>query len=359
MSNNVLRQRFKAVVNNTSEPSMRRYLEEAYRCFMAKAFTSMVVMLWNAVAYYLRQVVKSINFGFFEYHYKTLHREEPPEDPIQINDNRFIQACERAGILSNVIQTLDRLRIYRNKCAHPTGIFVSMDEALELIKSVVNVISLRIEDQRLTKLPALREFARITNERDGEAIAQWVHEDLCPQLAHDLLTMFEREDKESDVSGIIGLWRGLWNRLDAETQQRLWDRLERIVQNTLSDVDNALRTPEQLVRLFIWPAPDAECPPRDRIGELFVNWLEGLAQSGQFRDIDGELAYGLRAHLPISLRDRLDDLLVTWLEGLAQSATFGVEHMEFARRFRRQDLPTPLRERLQAVFQEMMRRYAE
>ncbi len=43
---------------------MRRYLEESYRCFVAEAFTSMVVMLWNAVAYYLRQVVKSINFGF-------------------------------------------------------------------------------------------------------------------------------------------------------------------------------------------------------------------------------------------------------------------------------------------------------
>jgi hypothetical protein len=359
MSNNVLRQRFNAVVNNTSEPSMRRYLEEAYRCFVAEAFTSMVVMLWNAVAYYLRRVVKSINVGFFEYNYETLYGEKPPEDLIKINDNRFIRACESAGILGDVIPILDRLRRCRNECAHPTGIFVSMHEALELIESLINVISLRIEDQRLTKLPALKEFARITNERDGEAIAQWVHEGLCPQLAHDLLTMFEREDKESDVSGIIGLWRGLWNRLDAETQQRLWDRIERIVQNTLSDVDNALRTPEQLVRLIVWPAPDAECPPRDRIGELFVDWLEGLAQSGQFRYVDGELAYGLRAHLPIYLRDRLDELLVTWLEGLAQSATFGVEHMEFARRFRRQDLSTPRRERLQAAFQEMVRRYAE
>ncbi len=70
-----------------------------------------------------------------------------------------------------------------------------MHEALELIESMFNVIARRIEDQRLTKLDVLKKFATITNERDGEAIAQWVREDLCPQLAHDLLTKFEGEDK--------------------------------------------------------------------------------------------------------------------------------------------------------------------
>ncbi|PMB33864.1 hypothetical protein CEN47_09905 [Fischerella thermalis CCMEE 5319] len=111
------------------------------------------------------------------------------------------------------------------------------------------------------------------------------------------------------MSGIIGLWRGLWNRVDEVTQQRLWCRIEKIVQNTLSDVDNALRTTEELVRLIVWPAPDAECSPRDRIGELFVVWLEGLVQSGQFRAVDMDLARGLRQYLPPSLCKRLQAAL--------------------------------------------------
>jgi hypothetical protein len=171
------------------------------------------------------------------------------------------------------------------------------------------VISRRLADERLTDPAILREFARTASESDGEAIALWVQEDLCPQLAHDLLTIFERDDEVTNVSGVIGLWQGLWNRVDEATHQRLWNRIERIVQNTLSDVDPALRTPEELVRLIVWPAPNVECPPRDRIGGLFVTWLEGLAQSGQCRAVDMDLARELRQYLPSSLRERLQAAL--------------------------------------------------
>jgi hypothetical protein len=63
------------------------------------------------------------------------------------------------------------------------------------------------------------------------------------------------------------------------------------------------------VRLIVWPAPDAECPPRDRIGELFVTWLEGLVQSGQFKAEDMDLARELRQYLPSYLRERLNYVL--------------------------------------------------
>ena len=309
MPDEALRQRFEAVVNSAAEPLVRQYLEEAYRCFVAEAFNGAMVMTWNAVAYYLRQVVKAISVGLFRHSYKVLHEKEAPEDLALINDNLFMQACNRAGILCDVIPDLDRLRERRNDCAHPSGIFVSVDEALELAESIGHVVSRRVAEERLTNPAILREFARTASELGGEAIARWVQEDLCPQLAHDLLTIFERNDEVTNGSGIIGLWRELWNRVDEATQQRLWDRIERIVQNMLCDVDRALRTPEELVRLIVWPAPDAECPPRDRIGELFVTWLEGLAQSGQFRAVDMDLARGLRQYLPPSLRERLQAAL--------------------------------------------------
>jgi len=309
MPDEALRQRFEAVINSATEPSVRQYLEEAYRCFVAEAFNGAIVMTWNAAAYYLRQVVEAISVAFFQYNYKVLHNQNPPDELWRINDNPFMQACHRAGILSDVIPVLDHPRDCRNRCAHPSGVFVSANEALELAESIGHVVSHRVAKERLTAPAILREFARTASEPDGEAIAQWVQEALRPQLAHDLLTIFERNDDVTDVSGIIGLWRGLWNRVDEATQQRLWDRIERIAQNTLSDVDNALRTPEELVRLIVWPATDAECSPRDRIGELFVTWLEGLAQSGQFRAVDMDLARGLRQYLPPSLHERLQSAL--------------------------------------------------
>jgi len=309
MPDEALRQRFEAVVNSATEPLVRQYLEEAYRCFVAEAFNGAVVMTWNGVAYYFRKLVEAISVAFFQYHYKVLHNQNPPDELWRINDNPFMQACHRAGILSDVIPDLHPLRERRKDCAHPSGIFVSVDEALELAESIGHVVSRRVAEERLTNPAILREFARTASELGGEAIARWVQEDLCPQLAHDLLTIFERNDEVTDVSGIIGLWRELWNRVDEATQQRLWDRIERIVQNTLRDVDRALRTPEELVRLIVWPALDAECPPRDRIGELFVTWLEGLAQSGQFRAVDMDLARGLRQYLPPSLRERLQSAL--------------------------------------------------
>lgn len=308
MPNEVLQQRFEAVVKSAAEPLVRRYLEEAYRCFVAEAYNGAVVMTWNAVACYLRQVVEEIGVSFFQYNYCKVHHEEPPDESLSINDNRFMQACARAGILRDVMQELHRLRNRRNDCAHPSGIFASADEALELAESISNVVSHRGTDVRLTEPSILQEFAR-TAVNETEPIARWVQENLCAQLAHDLLTILELDDDVNDVSGIMGLWRGLWNRVDEATQQRLWNRIERIVQSMLSDVDNALRTPEELVRLIVWPIPDADCSPIDRIGELFVAWLEGLAQSGQFRAVDMELARELRRYLPASLRDRLQAAL--------------------------------------------------
>lgn len=318
MPDEALQERFQRVVQSACEEMVRRYLEEAYRCFAAEAYNGAVVMTWNAVAYYLRQVAEAISVALFKHNYKILQGQDPPPELWRINDNLFIQACKRMGVLSDVIDRLNDLRDCRNKCAHPAGIFASPDETLELVESIRNVISRQVTDERLIDPAIVREFAQVCPEQEGETIAPWVREDLCPQLAHDLLTMFERNDEIKDVLGIIGLWRGLWNRLDGATQQRLWARVERIVQAILQETEAALRTPEEAVRLIVWPNPDDEHPSRDRISQLFVEWLERLARSGEFRESDMALARELR-----------------------------------------QCLPAPLRERLQAALQEMTRRYTE
>lgn len=286
---------------------VRRYLEEAYRCFVGEAYNGAVVMTWNAAAYYLRQVVDTVSVALFRYNYTVLHGQAPHAELWRVNDNLFIQTCERAGILCDVIPELDRLRDRRNDCAHPSGVFVSEDEVVELAESVRHVLSRHARDERLTNPASLREFVRVASYQDARVLADWVREDLCSQLAHDLLTIFKREDR--DISGVIGLWRGLWNRVDDSTRQRLWDRIEGMVPAVLTGDENTPRTPEELVRMIVWPNPGDEHPARDRVGLLFVEWFEQLAQSGEFTAADMELAKTLRQHLPVPLYERLQAAL--------------------------------------------------
>lgn len=304
-----LQQRFEAIVQGAAEPLARRYLEEAYRCFCAEAYNGAVVMAWNAVAFHLRRVVEEVGEAYFRHNYKILHGQEPSDDLRRINDNLFIQACARAGILQDAIPGLEPLRNRRNDCAHPTGIFVTLDEIIDLVESIGNIVSRQVVNERLTNIAILREFARVAGEQDGKTIAAWVQENLCPQLMHDLLAIFERDDEVRDVSGIIGLWRGLWNRVDDLTRQRLWDRIERIVRAVLHEADRSLRTPEEWVKLIVWPNPGDEHPSRDCVGQLFVEWIEQRAQSGEFAAADMGLAYDLLRHLPPSLCERLGAVL--------------------------------------------------
>jgi hypothetical protein len=200
---------------------------------------------------------------------------------------------------------LDRLRNCRNDCAHPTGIFITPEEAMELAESIGSVVSRQVINERLMDGAIWREFARVTGEPEGRAIAPWVQDALCPQLMHDLLTIFERNDEVDDISGIVGLWQGMWGRVDDLTRQRLWDRLEKGVRNTLDEQEKALRSPEDWVRWIVWPDPGDTHPSRDRIGQMLTEWIEQRAQSGEFTVADMELARKLREYLPAPLCDRL------------------------------------------------------
>jgi len=310
MPDETLRRRFEVVVQSANEPMVRQYLEEAYRCFVSEAYNGTVVMTWNAVAYYLRQVIEAISVALFEHNYTILHKQKPPVELWRINDNLFIQTCRRMGVLCDVIGCLDRLRDRRNDCAHPSGIFVSPDETVELAESVRAVVARQVMDERLTDIAILQKFVWTVSEQNGTAIARWVQDTLCPQLAHNLLKIFSSNDEVEDVSGIVGLWRELWNRLDDPIKQRLWDRIERTVQTMLQEGEEAtLRTPEELVRFIVWPHPDDEHQSRDRIGQMLVEWLERLAQSGEFREVDMALARRLRQHMPAFLSERFHAVL--------------------------------------------------
>lgn len=304
---------FDAVVKSTREDTVCRYLEEARRCFAAEAYNGAVVMTWNAVACYLRQVVEAIGVALFRYNYYAMQAEEPPIELWRINDSLMIQTCKRMGILPGVLQGLDDLRIFRNSCAHPTGVFASDKEAVEFVENIYGCVSRSVNDERLAGIAVVLEFIKMTGEQDGKAIARWVKEDLRLQLAHDLLTIYLSDDADiEDASGIIGLWRELWSEIEDLRKGSLWNRLESAVREVLEAAANeelTPRTPEELIQLIVWPRPDAMCEPRDRIGALYVEWFESRVQRNILRGADMDLARNLRHDLPDSFRNRLQIVL--------------------------------------------------
>jgi hypothetical protein len=77
--------------------------------------------------------------------------KNPPDELLRINDGRFMEVCKRSRHIARCCSSLDRLRDRRNDCAHPSGIFVSVDEALELAESISNVVSCRVVEDAFDK----------------------------------------------------------------------------------------------------------------------------------------------------------------------------------------------------------------
>lgn len=308
MSDEAMLQRLEAIVHCAQEPLVCRYMKEALNCFSAEAHNGAVIMTWNAAICYIRKLVEDIGIDLFIHDINN--KDNQPLELSRINDSKFLHACKHTGLLQEAIVRLDRLRNRRNDCAHPSGFFISADETVNLIESISDVICHKISDERLKEIGIVKEYIKKVDIQEGERIASWLHEDLYPQLAYDLLTMFISNDDIKNVSGIIGLWHKLWSRLDDAQQRRLWNRLEQSVQAVLEDeTGNTLRTPEQFAQLICWPSTDDEHKVRDRIGILYIEWFKKIVQEDTVRSADLELARQLRQYLPVPLRESLQSIL--------------------------------------------------
>ncbi len=320
IQNEDLVQRFKTIVQSAFEPVVRKYIEEALRCFSARAYNGAIVMIWNATIYYLHQVVETISFALFEHSYQILHGKRPPNELRHINDSLFVQTYQGIGLLQEeAADRVNKLRDCRNYCAHPTGRFFSADKVMELSEIAYEFISRRITEECLCNIAVIKEFIKTANKQEGETLAPWIQSDLCLQLAHELLKIFLQDDEEvSDLSGIMGLWHQIWERLDNAQKGTLWDRLEQKVVPAILSEGISPYTPEDLTRLIVWPSPDEEHETRDKIGKLYVEWFEIKVQEDNFRSVDIDLARNLRQHLSAPLRERLQSVLQEMIRRFAE-----------------------------------------
>ena len=317
-------QELDAILNSVAEADVRRYLEEAQRCFSARASNAAVVMAWCGVILYFRRVVERFGFDFLAYQLWAIDisQEERLEDafnnwkcPIveqrwqRVNDRHLLEACKRMGLQVPERVQVD-FRIKRNALAHPDMEFVTPEEALELVRSGQGVYSQHVKNERLTDIDGFFAYAKQTT--DGAAVKQVVDhlnvtDDRTLQYAHRALDAFTKDEKTSQ-EGLVAFWGGLWDRFDERQKESLWRHIEQELQVVLDDPDS-LRTPEDMAQFIIWPDPRAEDRGRDRIAGMYVVWLEGRVSNNEFINADMGLARDLRLLLPDHWQERLQRVL--------------------------------------------------
>ncbi len=327
MPNTTLIQEFDAIVSSVAEDDVRRYLEEARKCFAAGANNATVVMAWCGVVLYFRRVVERISFDFLAYQLWALdisqERKEKPEyafnnwkRPIienkwqKVGDLQLLKACARVGIRVADQVRGSEFRIRRNALAHPGMEFVTPEEALDLVKSGQDVYSHSVRDERFGDIVNLFTYAKqTTDDQAVEQAARYLSapDDDILEYAHKVLNAFTGSE-DASVEGVTGLWKALWSRLDDGRKKSLWKQIERKLQAILDDPE-APRRPEDLARFVVWPDPFAEHKARDRIAEMYITWLEDRVSNDEIIDDDMVLARGLRQHLSGPLRERLQRVL--------------------------------------------------
>lgn len=324
MPDTTLLQEFDAIVDSAVEPDVRRYLEEARRCFGAGANNAAVIMAWCGIILYFRRVVERFGFDFLAYQRWVIDISEEtcPEDAFNnwkssiiqkqwrgVSDHQLLEACERMQ-LDMPGEVKSEFRVKRNAFAHPDMEFAAPGEALELVRSGLEVYKRRVETAHLTYIVDLFAYAKQTT--DSAAVQQAVYclnasNNAVLECAHDVLDDFT-VDREASQEGLTALWEALWKRLDEGRKESLWKHIVRRLQDVLDDPDS-FRSPEELARFIPWPDPGTEHKGRDRIGEMYVAWLENRVSDDEFINADIGLARDLRQHLPEPWQERLQSAL--------------------------------------------------
>jgi len=307
--------RVECVVQSACEPNVRRYLDEAYKCFRAEAYNAAVVMAWCGVIAYFRLLVSQIGVPFLAYHYWALKRKNDHEsehgsfDQWQVDfnlkevpDRNLLEALQRMHLVE--VSNLAVLRQRRNSFAHPDNEFASEQEAVGLIETANVVCHRTVSRERISHLADVVGYAKATSDKlAAQRIGWWIEDTSCLELAHGVLTAY-LYDEEANVAGLLGLWYGLWWRLTEQQTASLWDRLECAVEDAVGNL-SILRSLYDLTDLVIWPRPDTENKSRDRIAEIYIAWLENRVSTNEFGGPDIDLARRLRQHLPCNIRQKL------------------------------------------------------
>lgn len=134
------------IVKNSDE---NEFFNEAINCFEISAYRASIIMVWNLTVDHLYEYIianKLVDFNI------ALSKNTDKrikiaairikDDFSEIPENKFIEFCRSAGIVSNdVRKILDEKLGIRNTYAHPSNLKVHESKAVEFIEDlIVNIV---------------------------------------------------------------------------------------------------------------------------------------------------------------------------------------------------------------------------
>lgn len=134
------------LLNLIKNPAENEFLKEAINCFEISAYRASIVMVWNLTIdhlfeYILKNELSNFNAALSKNTDKRIKITSvvAKDDFSEIPENKFIEFCRSANIISNDIRKiLDTKLGIRNSYAHPSNIKITESKATEFIEDLVN-----------------------------------------------------------------------------------------------------------------------------------------------------------------------------------------------------------------------------
>jgi len=132
----------------------RVFLEEALRCYKAKAFRAAVIMAWNLAFDHLLRWLLADSTRLAEFNARISVRY-PNKKPMPVivtfgdfesmKEREVIEVCSSAGLISSGVFTILKGKLdRRNTAAHPSDVDVLQYSAEDTIQDLVNNVVLKL-----------------------------------------------------------------------------------------------------------------------------------------------------------------------------------------------------------------------
>ncbi len=353
-----LLQRFEAVVQSAREPVVRRYLEEASKCFKVGAYAAAIVMAWSATVAHLMDEAEHIGVEVFQYGFRQEYPDRKkipgkPEELVGDDDRAFVQVCKQMRFLQVKSEDLHRFRECRNQSAHPNSKTACKHDARQFLHLCLTVVRRPAESVRILDDTLLVDYA-LRSGSSAETIVSLVHPNYRVSAANKLMEAY-LNNSGPEYDALVGVWYRVWDLLTETDRNVLWHKLATEVVRALKG-RNEHRNCEEIARFIVWPPPVQRHLYRDFIAGQYIRDLKRKIADDSFSSEDKEFALWLYDKLPEEFQRKVVHLCTRWLVGRVKRGNFDGADLDFNAWLQEQS-PQNQRARFQVVRAAIIRRY--
>lgn len=287
-------------------------------------------MMWCAAIARLQFEIEQIgDRPVFELEYQAEFGSESscPEDLKKIEDSKLIRVSCRLGVVSKEEEeALEQCRDRRNNCAHPSGVFVDVNESLEYAQTLSNVLitrPARVPWNRIVEI-IKTERVKLTDEQAEHIVSSIAPMDKTQEVMNQLLSTFLSTDNFEVRDNIRRVWPRLGEILSPEQRTQLMKRLARelarfqgvriverdsgIEECPTDDVAPIEINATEVADLIFWQDLGKGTWYQKWIYEYLVSEYERFATERAGRGIDVMVLRQLYEYAPDEFRDRCENL---------------------------------------------------